>query len=134
MLFVFAVVAVVVVVVLVLVLAVVVVVVVVVVFVVIIVVVVAAAVVVVLIFLFLLYLLHVCIGRTGFGYIFWWARLFERGHKALQQQTVRDPKYNNNKNNNKKKYLYLAATRFITSHTCTFSRCACVTFIYKKIQ
>ncbi|CAE8718755.1 unnamed protein product, partial [Polarella glacialis] len=38
----------------------------------------------------------------------------ERGHKALQQQTVRDPKYNN-KNNNKKNYLYLAATRFMTS-------------------
>ena len=27
----------------------------------------------------------------------------ERGHKALQQQTVRDPKYNNNKNNNNNK-------------------------------
>ncbi|CAE8638104.1 unnamed protein product [Polarella glacialis] len=47
----------------------------------------------------------------------------ERGHKALQQQTVRDPKYNNNNNklnnnnNNKKNYLYLAATRFMTSLT-----------------
>jgi hypothetical protein len=44
---------------------------------------------------------------------------FERGHKALQQQAVRDPKYNNyNKNNSNKKknYLYLAATRFMTSH------------------
>ncbi|CAE8673902.1 unnamed protein product, partial [Polarella glacialis] len=37
-----------------------------------------------------------------------------RGHKALQQQTLRDPKYNNN---NKKNYLYLAATRFMTSLT-----------------
>ncbi|CAE8677797.1 unnamed protein product [Polarella glacialis] len=47
----------------------------------------------------------------------------ERGHKALQQQTVRDPKYNNNnKNNNnynkKNNYLYLAATRFMTSLKC----------------
>ncbi|CAE8629940.1 unnamed protein product [Polarella glacialis] len=44
----------------------------------------------------------------------------ERGQKALQQQTARDPKYNNNlkNNNNKKKnYLYLAATRFMTSLT-----------------
>ena len=32
----------------------------------------------------------------------------ERGHKALQQQTVRDPKYNNNKNNsNHKKKLFV---------------------------
>jgi hypothetical protein len=41
----------------------------------------------------------------------------ERGHKALQQQTVRDPKYDNNKDNNnnkKKNYLYFAATRFMT--------------------
>jgi hypothetical protein len=48
-------------------------------------------------------------------------RAAERGHKALQQQTVRDPKYNNsNKNNNNKKknYLYLAATRFMTSLSC----------------
>jgi hypothetical protein len=45
----------------------------------------------------------------------------ERGHKSLQPQTVRDPKQNNNnknKNNNKKNYLYLAATRFMTSLTC----------------
>jgi hypothetical protein len=42
---------------------------------------------------------------------------FERGHKALQEQTVRDPKYNNDNqnNNNNKNYLYLAATRFMTS-------------------
>ncbi|CAE8632549.1 unnamed protein product [Polarella glacialis] len=40
------------------------------------------------------------------------------GHKALQQQTVRDPKYNNNQNNsnnNKNNCLYLAAKRFMTS-------------------
>ncbi|CAE8627346.1 unnamed protein product, partial [Polarella glacialis] len=47
------------------------------------------------------------------------ANSFERSHKALQQQTVRDPKYNNNNtktNSNKKKnYLYLAATRCMTS-------------------
>jgi hypothetical protein len=45
---------------------------------------------------------------------------FERGHEALQQQTVRDPKYNNNKNNsnNKKIYLYLAATKFMTLLIC----------------
>jgi len=42
----------------------------------------------------------------------------ERGHEALQQQTVRDPKYNNNKNNNNKNYLYLAATGFMTSLIC----------------
>ncbi|CAE8674430.1 unnamed protein product [Polarella glacialis] len=44
----------------------------------------------------------------------------ERGHKALQKQTLRVPKYNNNSknnNNNKKNYMYLAATRFMTSHT-----------------
>jgi hypothetical protein len=41
----------------------------------------------------------------------------ERGHKALQQQTVKDPKFNNNNkdNKNKKNYLYLAATGFMTS-------------------
>ncbi|CAE8638026.1 unnamed protein product [Polarella glacialis] len=45
----------------------------------------------------------------------------ELGHKALQQQTLRDPKYNNNNKNNKnnkKNYLYLAATRFMTSLKC----------------
>ncbi|CAE8711064.1 unnamed protein product [Polarella glacialis] len=49
------------------------------------------------------------------------AMTIERGHKALQQQTVRDPKYNNNNksNNNKNKnYVYLAATRFMTSLNC----------------
>ncbi|CAE8736512.1 unnamed protein product [Polarella glacialis] len=50
------------------------------------------------------------------------AQADERGHNALQQQTVRDPKYNNNNknnnNNNKKNYLYLAATGFMTSHRC----------------
>ena len=48
------------------------------------------------------------------------SKSFERGHKALQQQSVRDPKYNNNhknNNNNKKNYLYLAATRVMTSLT-----------------
>ncbi|CAE8723470.1 unnamed protein product [Polarella glacialis] len=45
---------------------------------------------------------------------------YERGHKALQQQTVRDPKYNNSNkdNNNKNNYLYLAAMRFMTSNIC----------------
>ncbi|CAE8732464.1 unnamed protein product, partial [Polarella glacialis] len=47
---------------------------------------------------------------------------FELGHKALQQQTVRDPKYNNHNksnNNNKKNYVYLAATGFMTSLNCS---------------
>jgi hypothetical protein len=48
------------------------------------------------------------------------AAAFERGHKVLQQQTARDPKYNNNQNNNnnKKTFLHLAATGFMTSLIC----------------